>query len=175
MLAEGMAAMEQYSSGSGCRRRLLLSHFGEASLKQNCGMCDNCLRPPPAQSRDLAAEARLLLAAIQQTGGRFGSGVPLAVLRGSERKDVKERNLDKCACFGRGRNLTEKWWKALFYLLEREGMIEGYQANFSATPMTLYRVGQKARARRSCFCLLRLHLQCTAHMPLTCARAGGTN
>lgn len=89
MLTEGMQAMEEYCSGAGCRRALLLRHFREAlpgGAAHNCGACDNCLRGPAAQSRDLSADARLLLAAVKQTGGKFGSGMPVNVLRGSGNK-----------------------------------------------------------------------------------------
>lgn len=86
MLSDSMAAMERYCSATGCRRAILLGHFGEGAAGGNCGMCDNCIKGPAARSRDLGAEARLLLAAVQQTGGRFGSVMPISVLRGSEKK-----------------------------------------------------------------------------------------
>lgn len=88
MLADSMSAMERYCSETGCRRALLLGHFGEGGGGRggNCGSCDNCRKGPAERSRDLAAEARQLLLAVQQTGGRYGSGMPVNVLRGSEKK-----------------------------------------------------------------------------------------
>lgn len=35
-------------------------------------------------------------------------------------QDVKERGFDQLNCFGRGKDKSDKWWKALFFLLEKE-------------------------------------------------------
>src|SRR5690606_13686097 len=52
----------------GCRRALLLRHFGEAPA-ENCGNCDNCLHPPSVL--DASELARKLLSAVYRTGQSF--------------------------------------------------------------------------------------------------------
>jgi len=114
-ITAAIAAVRAYAATTGCRRHQLLSHFGEAAPPRCAGGCDNCLRP--AQERDMGREARLLLAAVDQTGGFFGGAVPIGVLRGSRSTDVTKagREFDKrCAVFGAGRDRSEKWWRALF-------------------------------------------------------------
>src|SRR3546814_3765926 len=54
---------------AGCRRALLLSHFGEEPPAR-CGNCDNCLSPP--ETVDATEAARKLLSAAFRTEMRFG-------------------------------------------------------------------------------------------------------
>ncbi|MDB5697144.1 MAG: recQ [Sphingomonas bacterium] len=53
----------------GCRRRILLNHFGE-DLAQDCGNCDNCLGSTGAV--DATELARKFLSAVFRTGQMFG-------------------------------------------------------------------------------------------------------
>ena len=54
----------------GCRRRVLLRHFGE-ELAVDCGNCDNCLSP--AATVDATELARKYLSAVFRTGQLFGA------------------------------------------------------------------------------------------------------
>ena len=63
----------------GCRRRILLRHFGE-TLEQDCGNCDNCLNPPAAI--DATTTAQKFLSAVFRTGQMFGVGYVESVLLG---------------------------------------------------------------------------------------------
>ena len=64
---------------AGCRRRILLSHFGE-DPPATCGNCDNCLSPPA--SVDVTETARKYLSAVFRTGQSFGSTYVEQVLTG---------------------------------------------------------------------------------------------
>ena len=64
----------------GCRRRLLLTHFGEAP-PEHCGNCDNCLGSGAA-SVDATELARKYLSAVFRTGQLFGAGYIEQVLTG---------------------------------------------------------------------------------------------
>lgn len=64
---------------AGCRRRILLQHFGE-TLATDCGNCDNCLSPPRAV--DASVVAQKYLSAVFRTGQMFGSGYVESVLTG---------------------------------------------------------------------------------------------
>ncbi|MEG3124516.1 DNA helicase RecQ [Sphingomonas sp. GB1N7] len=63
----------------GCRRRILLKHFGD-DAPENCGNCDNCLNPPAAI--DATEVARKFLSAVFRTGQSFGVGYIEQVLTG---------------------------------------------------------------------------------------------
>ncbi len=64
---------------AGCRRAILLRHFGEHP-PERCGNCDNCLTPP--KSVDATEVARKYLSAVFRTGQMFGAGYIEAVLTG---------------------------------------------------------------------------------------------
>ena len=64
---------------AGCRRRILLSHFGE-DPPERCGNCDNCLSPPAAF--DATETARKYLSAVFRTGQSFGATYVEQVLTG---------------------------------------------------------------------------------------------
>lgn len=64
---------------AGCRRRILLTHFGETPA-EHCGNCDNCLNPPAAI--DATETARKYLSAVFRTGQMFGQGYIEGILTG---------------------------------------------------------------------------------------------
>ncbi|WP_066777603.1 DNA helicase RecQ [Sphingomonas sp. CCH5-D11] len=64
---------------AGCRRRILLAHFGEHP-PERCGNCDNCLSPPAAV--DATETARKYLSAVFRTGQSFGATYIETVLTG---------------------------------------------------------------------------------------------
>ena len=64
---------------AGCRRRILLRHFGE-DAPEHCGNCDNCLNPPAAI--DATVTAQKFLSAVFRTGQMFGTGYIESVLLG---------------------------------------------------------------------------------------------
>ena len=72
---------------AGCRRAILLRHFGE-NPPATCGNCDNCLNPPAAI--DATETAKKVLSAVFRTGQMFGVGYIEAVLTGqsSERSSM---------------------------------------------------------------------------------------
>ncbi|MXP15427.1 DNA helicase RecQ [Altererythrobacter confluentis] len=82
---------------SGCRRALLLRHFGE-NPPENCGNCDNCLNPPKVA--DITQVARKLLSAVYRTGQSFGFGHIQKVLTGSADDRVRQRGHDQLSVFG---------------------------------------------------------------------------
>lgn len=81
----------------GCRREVLLSHFGE-DPPENCGNCDNCLQPPGVN--DVTELARKLLSAVYRTGQSFGFGHLQKVLTGAEDERIRQRHHDQLSVFG---------------------------------------------------------------------------
>ncbi|WP_374407659.1 DNA helicase RecQ [Pelagerythrobacter sp.] len=82
---------------AGCRRAVLLRHFGEDPPAQ-CGNCDNCLSPPGVT--DATELARKLLSAAYRTGQSFGFGHLQKVLTGAEDDRVRQRGHDRLSVFG---------------------------------------------------------------------------
>ena len=82
---------------AGCRRAILLRHFGE-SPPEKCGNCDNCLDAPGVV--DATETARKLLSAAYRTGQSFGLGHLEKVLMGIADERVTARGHDKLSVFG---------------------------------------------------------------------------
>ncbi|WP_375380697.1 DNA helicase RecQ [uncultured Sphingomonas sp.] len=74
-----LAALAGLAETPGCRRRVLLAHFGD-DAPATCGNCDNCLNPP--RSLDATEVARKVLSAVFRTGQSFGVGYVEAILTG---------------------------------------------------------------------------------------------
>ena len=81
----------------GCRRAVLLRHFGETPPAA-CGNCDNCLSAPGI--RDATETARKLLSAVYRTGQRFGLGHIGKVLTGAADEKVLRLGHEKLSVFG---------------------------------------------------------------------------
>jgi ATP-dependent DNA helicase RecQ len=82
---------------SGCRRAVLLRHFGE-DPPGFCGNCDNCLEAPGVI--DATELARKLLSAVYRTGQSFGFGHLQKVLTGAADERVLQRGHDRLSVFG---------------------------------------------------------------------------
>jgi ATP-dependent DNA helicase RecQ len=74
-----LAALGALAETAGCRRRVLLKHFGE-DRAEDCGNCDNCLGSPDAI--DATETARKFLSAVFRTGQMFGVGYIESILLG---------------------------------------------------------------------------------------------
>ena len=82
---------------AGCRRAILLRHFGETP-PERCGNCDNCLEAPGVV--DATATPRKLLSAVYRTGQSYGLGHLEKVLTGASDPRVIERGHDQLSVFG---------------------------------------------------------------------------
>ena len=117
---------------TGCRRQMLLAHFGESS--EPCGNCDTCLAPP--QTWDATEAARKALSCVYRTGQRYGAGHLIEVLRGEASEKVVERGHDRISTFGIGTDLDDKTWKSLFRQLIARGLLAVDHERFNALALT---------------------------------------
>jgi len=90
-------AMAALVETAGCRRALLLRHFGE-DPPQSCGNCDNCLDAPGVV--DATTLAQKLLSAVYRTGQSYGFGHIEKVLLGQSDERVAGRGHDRLSVFG---------------------------------------------------------------------------
>lgn len=92
-----------------CRRTPLLSYFGEAYSKENCGMCDNCLIEEK-DLKDITIAAQKFLSCAKRTGERFGAGHIIDVLRGSKAKKVLGFGHQHLSTYGIGEEFSKRQW-----------------------------------------------------------------
>ena len=103
-----------------CRRRVLLSYFGEAR-DQSCGNCDSCLEPVAQfDGTELAQKA---LSCVYRTGQRFGAVHVIDVLRGGESEKISKLGHDQLSTYGIGKELSVGEWRAVFRQLVAHGFL----------------------------------------------------
>jgi ATP-dependent DNA helicase RecQ len=112
-----------------CRRRAILSHFGEAH-PGNCGNCDTCRSP--VESWDGTEAAIKALAAIYRTGMRFGAAHVIDVLMGKATEKVERFGHQNQKVFGQGNDLDAKVWQSVIRQLTASGLIVVDHANHGA-------------------------------------------
>ena len=104
----------------GCRRRALLSYFGDR-LAEDCGNCDTCLEP--VKTWDGTVAAQQALSCIYRTGQRFGVNYLIDVLLGKETERLKHFGHDRQSTFGIGKDIDEKQWRSVFRQLVAKGLV----------------------------------------------------
>jgi ATP-dependent DNA helicase RecQ len=82
---------------AGCRRAILLRHFGETP-PETCGNCDNCLTAPAAV--DATETARKFLSAVFRTDQMFGTGYIESILLGTSTERSLMNGHENLSVFG---------------------------------------------------------------------------
>ncbi|MFZ0408929.1 MAG: DNA helicase RecQ [Cyanobium sp.] len=113
-------ALIGFSEASGCRRQVLLRHFGE-TLAEPCGNCDLCLEPDT--STDVTEAARKALSAVFRTGQRFGAAHLVDVLLGGDTARIRELGHSSLSVYGIGRELDRGQWRSLVRQLVARGYL----------------------------------------------------
>ena len=114
-------ALLGFTEAAGCRRQVLLRHFGE-QLGEPCGNCDGCLEPQ--QLADLTVPAQKLLSAVVRTGQRFGAAHLVDVLLGGSTEKIRQFSHHDLSVYGIGRELDRSQWRTLVRQLTGLGYLE---------------------------------------------------
>ena len=115
-----LEALIAYSEASGCRRQVLLRHFGEA-LHAPCQNCDGCLEPQ--QRSDCRVAAQKALSAVYRTGQRFGAAHVVDVLLGGNTEKIRNLNHHELSVYGIGKELDRGQWRAVLRQLVSLGVL----------------------------------------------------
>ena len=102
-----------YAESNTCRRKLLLNYFGESYHVENCGACDNCLRPK--KQFDGREEMALVIELIQALPERFKMEHLSNILVGEMNSIIKSYHHDRLELFGAGKEHTARFWNAVIH------------------------------------------------------------
>lgn len=115
-----LAETASYAESSLCRRKTLLNYFGESYNQDNCGTCDNCVRPHTyIEARDELLAAIEVIIAIKQ---KFKDDHVVDILAGRRTNEVTGYKHDTLELFGELRDRTTRHIGAML----RQAVIAGY-------------------------------------------------
>ena len=113
--------MKQFSEATTCRRKILLSYFGEL-LAENCGNCDVCKNPP--QIFDGTIIAQKVLSVITRLNESEAIGTVIDVLRGANNATILEKKYDTLKSHGIGKDISWRDWQQYIIQLINQGFCE---------------------------------------------------
>jgi len=126
-------AMVAYGEALTCRRRALLSYFGD-QRDHDCGNCDICTDPP--QQFDATVQAQKALSCVYRTGERFGMMHLIEVLRGSKNQRVLDLKHDKISTWGIGADTPATQWENIIRQLIHLGYLTQDFTRFGALSLS---------------------------------------
>jgi len=113
--------MKQFSEATTCRRKILLSYFGEL-LAENCGNCDVCKNPPQFFNGTIIAQKALSV--ITRLKENEATGTIIDVLRGAHNATVIDKGYDKLKSHGIGKEISWRDWQQYIIQLTNQGYCE---------------------------------------------------
>ncbi len=111
-----------YAESSVCRRRSLLHYFGETYDKDNCGNCDNCLKPK--KRVEASEELKAAIETIITLRERFKPEYIAHVMMGDATNEIKGYKHNELEIFGCASDRDEKFLMAVI----RQGVFADFLA-----------------------------------------------
>ena len=104
-----------------CRRKILMSYFGEEYEKENCGHCDNCKHPKERiEAKD---DAVIALKAIKALDERFATDYTVQIIVGRLTPQNQMFRHDVLDEFASGNDRDSHFWNSLIRQLILEGLL----------------------------------------------------
>lgn len=113
--------MKQYADALSCRRKILLSYFGEL-VTENCGNCDICKNPPAFFDGTIIAQKAL--SAIIRLQESEALPVIVDFLRGSKNASIFDKGYQNLKTYGVGADISWQDWNQYLIQLINLGYCE---------------------------------------------------
>ena len=112
--------MQEFAALPICRRKMLLSYFGEEYTGQ-CNNCDICENPPTLiDGTEIAQKA---LSAIARVQGPLTIDLLIDVLRGSKRQEILQAGYDQIKTYGAGATISAEDWQQFSLQMLAHGLM----------------------------------------------------
>ena len=113
--------MQQYAEALSCRRKVLLSYFGEFPEK-DCGNCDICKNPP--QFFDGTILAQKALSTAYRVKEKETLATIIDVLRGAQNATILDKGYTSVSTYGIGKEASWKDWQQYIIQMINQGLLE---------------------------------------------------
>ena len=105
-----------------CRRKVLMSYFGEEYTTENCGVCDNCLHTKErVEAKEHVVKALKVIKALDE---RFATGYVVNILTGKLTPQIQMFRHEGIAEFGIGKDDPEHFWNSLLRQMLLEDLLK---------------------------------------------------
>ena len=132
-----LGVMIDFTSTNKCRKKVITEYFGDNSMTDNCGNCDNCQAPKSTKKNEVkdteiikksGDEMFVLLNVIRDVNCNLGLNNIIGIIRGSRAKGIDTKYYNNK--FYNSRNqIQAPWWKNIFGVLKDQGYIEMFSIN----------------------------------------------
>ncbi|MFT4093344.1 MAG: DNA helicase RecQ [Niabella sp.] len=123
-----------YAESGVCRRKVILSYFGEHYLEENCGNCDNCKQPK--EKIEAKAEVISVLKSIKELDEKFATDYVVNILSGKLTPQVKMFRHEGLSTFGIGKEKDSHFWNSLIRQMILEGLLRKDIEEYGVLKMT---------------------------------------
>jgi ATP-dependent DNA helicase RecQ len=104
-----------------CRRKVLMSYFGEEYEQENCGQCDNCKHPK--EKLEAKAEAQLVLKAVKALDERFATEYVVQIISGKLTPQIQMFRHEGIEVFASGNDKDAHYWNSLIRQMLLGGLL----------------------------------------------------
>ena len=105
-----------------CRRKVLMSYFGEDYGDKNCGSCDNCLHPKErVEAKDDVVKA---MKVVKKLDERFATDYVVNILIGRLTPQINMYRHGAIGEFASGNDKPVHYWNSLLRQMLLEGLLE---------------------------------------------------
>jgi ATP-dependent DNA helicase RecQ len=119
--AQLIAETVAYAESGVCRRKILISYFGEQFEQENCGHCDNCVNPKEkVEAKDNVVKVLKVIRALDE---RFATDYVVNITRGTLTPNITLYRHNGLEEFGIGKNEPDHYWNSLIRQMLLHGLI----------------------------------------------------
>lgn len=105
-----------------CRRKVLMSYFGEEYIQENCGQCDNCLHPK--EKVEAKEDVVKVMKVVKKLDERFATDYVVNVVIGRLTPQINMYRHGGLAEFAIGNDQPDHYWNSLIRQMLLEGLLE---------------------------------------------------
>src|SRR6478672_9377493 len=111
-----------YAESGVCRRKVLLSYFGEEYTQENCGQCDNCRHPKEKiEAKQNVVQALQVIRALDE---RFATDYVVKIITGHLTPQIKMFRHEGLPEFGIGKDQQVHFWNSLVRQMLLEDLLK---------------------------------------------------